>query len=322
VEVLLTGGAGFLGRWVCARLLADGHRMVVVDNLSNGRLSNLEELRGDPGLRVEVADVRDRAAMDSIFSDFDLCLHLAAQINVQSSIDDPAETFDNDTIATFHLLERCRTHDVRFVLMSTCMVYDRASDGAPISEDHPTKPASPYAAAKLAAEALTLSYAHAYGMPTAVLRPFNTYGPYQKTSGEGGVVAIFISRRLEGLPLRIYGDGTQTRDLLYVEDCADFVVGAATSERCWGQILNAGTGHDVTINELAEHVAENQVAIQHVPHIHPQSEIMRLACDPSRAEAVLGWRAQTSLAVGIERTTAWIADQRQSVATAAGRKED
>jgi nucleoside-diphosphate-sugar epimerase len=283
--------------------------VVAVDNLSNGRLSNLDEFRAEARLSIEIADVRDRAAMARIFGGFDLCLHLAAQINVQSSIDDPRETFDNDAVATFHLLEQCRSRGTRFVLMSTCMVYDRALDGAPIGEGHPTKPASPYAAAKLAAEALTLSYAHAYGLPTTVLRPFNTYGPYQKTSGEGGVVAIFIRRRLEGLPLQVYGDGTQTRDLLYVEDCADFVVRAATGDRCWGQIVNAGTGRDVAINELAAEIAQGEVPVEHVPHIHPQSEIMRLACDASLAEALLGWRARTSLAEGIARTRAWIAAQ-------------
>lgn len=316
MDVLLTGGAGFLGRWVCARLLADGHRVVVVDNLSNGRLSNLDEFRGEPRLSVEVADVRDRAAMARMFagasqssSGFSLCLHLAAQINVQSSIDDPGETFHNDAVATFDLLEQCRSSAIPFVLMSTCMVYDRAVDGAAIAETHPTKPASPYAAAKLAAEALTLSYFHAYRLPTAVLRPFNTYGPHQKTNGEGGVVAIFVHRRLDGLPLQVYGDGSQTRDLLYVEDCADFVVRAATCDRSWGQTLNAGTGRDVTINELAQQIAGDQVPVEHVPHIHPQSEIMKLVCDPSRAESLLGWRAATPLADGIARTRDWIAAQ-------------
>ena len=316
MDVLLTGGAGFLGRWVCARLLADGHRVLVVDNLSNGRLSNLDEFRGEPRLRVEIADVRDQAAMARVFAGasqtgnrFDLCLHLAAQINVQSSIDEPGETFDNDAIATFHLLEQCRVSGIRFVLMSTCMVYDHAVDGQAIAETHPTKPASPYAAAKLAAEALTLSYFHAYRLPTAVLRPFNTYGPYQKTNGEGGVVAIFVRRRLDGLPLQVYGDGSQTRDLLYVEDCADFVLRAATCDRCWGQILNAGTGRDVTINQLAREIAEDEVPVEHVPHIHPQSEIMKLVCDPARAQSLLGWRAETSLADGIARTRDWIAAQ-------------
>ena len=114
------------------------------------------------------------------------------------------------------------------------MVYDRATTPAGIDEDHPTKPASPYAASKLAGEALTLSYHHAYGLPTTVVRPFNTYGPFQRSVGEGGVVAIFTRRSLLGEPLRIYGDGTQTRDLLYVTDCARFVVDALLSDAAVG----------------------------------------------------------------------------------------
>ena len=162
------------------------------------------------------------------------------------------------------------------------MVYDRATTPAGIGEDHPTKPASPYAASKLAGEALTLSYHHAYGLPTTVVRPFNTYGPFQRSVGEGGVVAIFTRRSLAGEPLRIYGDGTQTRDLLYVTDCARFVVDALFSDAVVGQVLNAGTGVDVSVNALAAAIESDPTRIEHVEHIHPQSEIAVLRCDPRR----------------------------------------
>ena len=181
----------------------------------------------------------------------DAVAHLAASISVQDSIDDPGTTFENDVVGTFNLLEGARAAGARFLFMSTCMVYDRASTPAGIAETHPTKPASPYAASKLAGEALTLSYFHAYGLPTTVVRPFNTYGPFQRSVGEGGVVAIFTRRSLLGEELRIYGDGTQTRDLLYVEDCARFVCDALVSDAAIGGILNAGTGADVSVNELA-----------------------------------------------------------------------
>lgn len=188
------------------------------------------------------------------------------------------------------------------------MVYDRADrDG--ISEDHPTKPASPYAASKLAGEALALSYHHAYGLPTTVVRPFNTYGPFQRSVGEGGVVAIFTRRAILEEELRIYGDGTQTRDLLYVEDCARFVVAALTSDRAMGRILNAGTGVDVSVNELAALVEPDASRIVHVPHIHPQSEIAVLRCDPSLAAQLLDWRPTVSLPDGLSRVRAWMAER-------------
>jgi nucleoside-diphosphate-sugar epimerase len=239
----------------------------------------------------------------------DAVAHLAASISVQDSIDDPATTFENDVVGTFNLLEAARAAGTRFLFMSTCMVYDRATTPAGIAEDHPTKPASPYAASKLAGEALTLSYHHAYGLPTTVVRPFNTYGPFQRSVGEGGVVAIFTRRSLAGEPLRIYGDGSQTRDLLYATDCARFVVDSLLSDAVVGQVLNAGTGDDVSVNDLAARIEPDPTRIEHVAHIHPQSEIAVLRCDPARAAAVLGWTPQVSLDDGLARVRAWMAER-------------
>jgi nucleoside-diphosphate-sugar epimerase len=189
------------------------------------------------------------------------------------------------------------------------MVYDRATTPDGIGETHPTRPASPYAASKIAGEALTLSYFHAYGLPTTVVRPFNTYGPFQRSVGEGGVVAIFTRRSLLGEDLRIYGDGTQTRDLLYVEDCARFVCDALVSDAVVGGILNAGTGVDVSVNELAALVEADPARVVHVPHIHPQSEIAVLRCDPRKARDLLGWAPQVSLEDGLARERTWMAER-------------
>jgi len=309
MRVLVTGGAGFIGRWVVGALLAEGHEVLAVDNLVAGDAAALDEFAGRPGyLGLETGDVRDAASCRRWLTGVDAVAHLAASISVQESIDDPATTFDNDVVGTFNVLEAARATGARVVFMSTCMVYDRAGDEG-ISETHPTKPASPYAAAKLAGEALTLSYFHAYGLPTTVVRPFNTYGPHQRSVGEGGVVAIFTRRSLLGEELRIFGDGTQTRDLLYVEDCARFVVAALLSERATGRILNAGTGRDVSVNELAAMVEPDAERITHVPHIHPQSEIAVLRCDPRLAADVLGWRPEVSLDDGLARVRAWMADR-------------
>jgi nucleoside-diphosphate-sugar epimerase len=310
VRVLVTGAAGFIGRWVVGDLLARGHEVLPVDSLVAGDAANLAEWTDRPGLApLEVGDVRDAAACRRWASSVDAIAHLAASISVQDSIDDPATTFDNDVVGTFNVLEAARASGARVLFMSTCMVYDRATTPAGIGEDHPTKAASPYAASKLAGEALTLSYHHAYGLPTTVVRPFNTYGPFQRSVGEGGVVAIFTRRSLLGEPLRIYGDGTQTRDLLYAEDCARFVGDALLSDAATGRILNAGTGRDVSVNELAATIEPDAGRIEHVPHIHPQSEIAVLRCDPRRAAEVLGWRPSVDLADGLVRTRAWMADR-------------
>ncbi|MDN4066466.1 GDP-mannose 4,6-dehydratase [Paenibacillus vini] len=309
MNILLTGGAGFIGRWVAKRLLKDGHQLWILDDLSNGREENLKEFRDHPGFMSFIkGSILDETLLKTLFYDhkFELCYHLGASINVQDSIDDPRTTFYNDTIGTFYILEQCREHNTKVVFMSTCMVYDRCLDETGISEIHPTKPASPYAGAKIAAENMVLSYYHAYGLPTVVIRPFNTYGPFQKTGGEGGVVAIFINNHLSGKELNIYGEGTQTRDLLYVEDCARFVVAAGFSDAINGEIVNAGLGQDISINDLAVLITGDEARIKHVEHIHPQSEIQKLLCNSAKAKSLLQWEPEVSLEEGISRTAEWI----------------
>ena len=315
MNVLVTGGAGFIGRWVVKRLLDDGHAVWALDDLSNGRLANIAEFEGHSGWRgFTRGDIKDMALLEKLFSNrFDLCYHMGASINVQDSIDEPRQTFDNDVIGTFNVLEMCRRDSVKMVFMSTCMVYDMATDPAGINELHPTKPASPYAGSKIAGENMVLSYWYAYGLPTVVVRPFNTYGPFQKTGGEGGVVAVFIKRSLAGDILNIYGSGEQTRDLLYVTDCARFVVEAGYSDKVNGQILNAGLGQDVSVNELASLIEPNPAKIVHVPHIHPQSEIMKLLCDSRKAGELLAWSPQIDLPQGLRLTREWIEKNPQLV---------
>src|SRR5207302_3371351 len=177
---------------------------------------------------------------------------------------------------------------------------------------------SPYGASKIAAENLVLSYYHAYGLPTKVIRPFNTYGPFQKRNTEGGVVAIFIARDVARQPLLVKGDGTQTRDLLYVEDCARFVVQAGQTEAADGAVMNAGLGTDIAIRDLAQLVADPEggghgVRVEHVAHDHPQAEIPKLLCDHGLAARLLGWRPQVPLAEGIRRTRAWIAAHPEAI---------
>jgi len=308
MNVLVTGGAGFIGRWVVEKLLKDGHQVWVLDDLSNGRIENIEDVRSKKKFMGFVnGDIKDISVLNDLFiNKFDICYHLAASINVQDSIDNPQTTFNNDVIGTFNILEQCRSNNVKIVFMSTCMVYERAWGDDGIKETNAVKPASPYAGSKLAAENMVLSYYYAYGLPATVIRPFNTYGPYQKTGGEGGVVAIFLKNKLAGKPLQIYGDGTQTRDLLYVEDCARFVVESGYSNKVNGEIINAGLGEDVSINELAKLIVKDHNQIQHIEHIHPQSEIPKLLCDYSKAKALLNWEPKFTLAEGIEKTEKWI----------------
>lgn len=308
LKILVTGGAGFIGRWVVDRLLKDGHQVWVLDDLSNGRIENVKDMRNEKNFMEFInGDIKDIRILNHLFiNKFDICYHLAASINVQDSIDDPRTTFNNDVIGTFNILEQCKKNDVKVVFMSTCMVYERAWSEEGINEANAVKPASPYAGSKLAAENMVLSYYYAYDLPVTIIRPFNTYGPYQKTGGEGGVVAIFLKNKLAGKPLQIYGDGKQTRDLLYVEDCARFVVESGYSNKADGEIVNAGLGKDISINALAKLMVEDEDHIKHITHIHPQSEIPKLLCDYSKAKKLLNWEPKYSLEEGIKKTEEWI----------------
>ncbi len=304
MKILVTGGAGFLGRWVVKKLLDMGHEVVVLDDLSNGSEKNIEEFRGSDRFSFMHGSVTNLPDLKKAFP-VDMCIHCAAQINVQESLDHPGRAFNSNVLGTYNVLNSCKDAKAKLVLIGTCMVYD-LSDGKPISEKHAVLPKSPYAGSKLAAEELALSYYYAYGMPVVVLRPFNIYGPFQKTNMEGGVVSVFIKRFLDVQDLNIFGDGTQTRDLLYVEDCADFVLAAAFSEKAVGEVINAGTGKDISINGLAQLICEDKGRIKHIPHHHPQAEIARLICDYSKAKKLLGWNPKTSLKQGIKKTMEWM----------------
>ncbi len=306
---LITGGAGFIGRWVVNELLKRGIKVVIIDNFSNARERNIKDFVNAPNFREFVkADIKNRIILSQLFDKFrfSTCIHLAAQINVQESLDHPERSFENNVIGTYNILENALRYNTKVILVGTCMVYDLASSNKPISEQHPLKPTSPYAGTKLAAEEIALSYYYSFGLPIVILRPFNTYGPFQKTNMEGGVVSIFIKRKLNNQKLLVYGDGSQTRDFLYVEDCARFIIKASESEKSIGEIINAGSGSDICINDLAKLIINDESKIEHIEHHHPQSEIMKLICDNSKAKRILNWEPEITLGKGIIKLENWI----------------
>ena len=306
-QICVTGAAGFIGRWVVAELLDRQYEVVGIDDLSRGSHRNIRAFEEEERFTFYEGTIQSDEDLEAVITkETSACIHLAAKIDVHESLQNPDAHFWTNVVGTYNVLEACRATDTRLGLVGTCMVYDVAVPDARIDEDHPVKPASPYAGTKLMAENLAEAYYHSYGLPVTILRPFNTYGPYQVD----GVVPIFVRRDRRGEPLKIYGDGTQTRDLLYVSDCARFVVEATLSEEPVGEVLNAGTGVDVTINELAELIAGADTPIEHVEHHHPQSEIGKLRCDPTKARKLLGWEPTVSLEDGIEELREWLANDR------------
>jgi len=306
---MVTGGAGFIGRWVVKLLLDEGYKVVVLDNLRSGSIENILAFKDDENFMFVEGSILERNRIEALYEEhaFEKCFHLAfLPVTQAAGIDDPERVFENDVLGTFYTLEACRKYGTRLLFMSTSKIYARSNDWAGITEVFPTSPASPYVACRMAGESMALSYWNTYGLPVTVVRPFNTYGSYQRPDGEGGVVTLFLKRRLEGKPLQVYGDGTQTRDMMAVSDCAAFVVQAGTSEKTVGEILNVGSGRDVTINLLAELISGGQVPIEHVSPPHSKDQIHKLLCNYKKARDLLGWRPKVKIERGVRELQQWM----------------
>lgn len=305
-NVLVTGGAGFMGRWVSKHFVDKGHNVWVLDNLSNCEESNIKEFYDDLAGFVN-GDIRDRSLLSKVFkNNFGICVHLAAAINVQQSIGDPQECFSNNVEGTFNVLEECRAHGTKMVFVSSALVYETAQQGEVITENHPLNASCPYTVSKIFGEQLTLSYYRTYNLPAVVLRPFSIYGPWQRSDSEGGVMSIFIDKKLKGETLEVFGSGEQSRDFIFIEDCAEFVFRAALSPKTEGEVFNAGSGEEVRIVDLARLITGGDEKIKFVRHHHPHAEVMNMRASSEKVRRILGWQAKQDLEGGIEKTTQWL----------------
>jgi UDP-glucose 4-epimerase len=302
VRVLVTGGAGFIGSHVVDRLLADGHAVDVVDNLTTGRPEQIHR-----AARLHVCDLRD-ARLDDVIAAAraETVVHIAAQTAVSRSVADPRFDASVNVLGTVALLEACRHAGVRRVVYtSTGGAGYGDTDIVPTPEDHPLHPVSPYGVSKTAAEQYLEYWAGLTGGRALTLRLANVYGPRQDPAGEAGVIAIFSSRLLAGDPCFVNGDGEQTRDYVYVSDVAEAATRAVASPDVAG-VVNIGTGAETSVNELYRRLArltDVRRAAEHAP-ARP-GEQRRSALDAARAKTLLGWSATTPLDEGLTQTVAW-----------------
>jgi UDP-glucose 4-epimerase len=304
--VVVTGGAGFIGSELVRQLAARGDRVIVIDNLVNGTRENIAEVLGD-SVRLVEADIRDLAAVKPYLSRARVVYHLAC-LGVRHSVHSPFENHDVNATGTLQLLAASRERGVsRFVYVSSSEVYGTAK-WAPMTEDHPTFPRTVYGASKLAGECYARGYFHTYGYPTVIVRPFNTYGPRSHHEGDSGeVIPKFLLRCLAGRPMIVFGDGTQTRDFQYVSDTARGILLAGEHPRAVGETINLGSGTEVSINDLARHVAEvAECPAARVEHDRPRpGDVHRLYADMSRAQTLLDYRPEASLDDGLQALLAW-----------------
>jgi UDP-glucose 4-epimerase len=307
---VVTGGAGFIGSELVRQLAARGDRVVVIDNLVNGKLANVADLLSDRVTLLE-QDIRETTAYAALLRETSIVYHLAC-LGVRHSVHSPVENHEVNATATLHLLRESRAAGVpKFVTVSSSEVYGTAQ-WTPMNEDHPTFPCTVYGGSKLAGESYTRAFHRTYAYPTVVVRPFNTYGPRSHHEGDSGeVIPKFLLRCLAGKPLIVFGDGSQTRDFTYVSDSARGIILAGTSEAAVGRTLNLGSGREVTIVELASTVARvaGRPDAQVVHDIQRPGDVLRLGADMTRARELLGYEVQVGLEEGLRRLLEWYRSQ-------------
>jgi len=307
-RALVTGGAGFIGSTLVDRLLAEGHTVEVVDNLATGSLANLSEARavGAGRFNFHQLDVRSADLVDLIARRKpDVVFHLAAQIDVRVSVAEPVMDADVNILGSLRVLEGARAAGTRKVVFASSggTIYGD-TDQLPVKESQPQRPLSPYGVAKKAVGDYLFAYRELHGLEYTALALANVYGPRQDPHGEAGVVAIFTSRLLSGEPCMIFGDGTQTRDYVYVDDVVDAF--SRAGERGSGLICNIGTSVETSVNELYAALAKSAGVTQ--PPIYAAArpgELQRSCLDASRAAIHLGWKPWTTIDKGTTAVIEW-----------------
>lgn len=308
-RALVTGGAGFVGSHLCARLVRDGSEVVCLDNLATGARANVAELEQHRGFRFVHADATDPGAVRGLPGRFDLVLHFACPASPADYLRLPLQTLDVGSTGTRNALERARADGARFLLASTSEVY-----GDPLEHPqhegywgnvNPVGPRSVYDESKRFAEALVTAHRGVHGTDTAIVRIFNTYGPRMRT-GDGRAVPTFIAQALDGMPLTVAGDGSQTRSLCYVDDTVDGVLALAASRESGP--VNIGGTDEITVLELARRVVELTGSASRIRFVdRPADDPRRRRPDIRLARERLGWQPRVTWSEGLRRTIGWFA---------------
>jgi UDP-glucose 4-epimerase len=309
VRIVVTGGAGFIGSNLVDTLLAQGHTVTVVDNLSTGKFDNLYNVKDaakENRFTFFHMDIRD----DSLVAAFkgkeqDAVIHLAAQADVRVSVRDPVMDADVNVLGTINVLQAAAENGVsRFINTSSGGCVYGEPDLLPVDENAPRLPDSPYGVSKNVSDEYVRYYERCRGIACCTLALSNVYGPRQNPFGEAGVVAIFLGKMHSGENATIYGNGEQTRDYVFVDDVIEAYMAALS--RGDGEFINIGTGVETTVNELYRRLAD-YLEFEGEPQYAPprEGELDRIALAVEKAQRVLGWKPRTSLDEGLTRTAEW-----------------
>jgi dTDP-glucose 4,6-dehydratase len=312
-RVLVTGGAGFISSNVVRHLLdATPYEVVSLDALTYaGNMDNVADVMGHERLSFVHGDIRDPELVAEVVADVDVIVNAAAESHVEKSIEEGASEFVTTNVGgTQILLDAIRGTPVdRFILFSSSEVYGTA-ERAPMDEEHPLNPRSPYAATKAGADRLAYAYWTTYDLPIVIVRPFNNYGPYQHPEK---VVPRFVTAALCDEPLTVHGDGHASRDWVFVDDVAEAIEAAiAANDDVHGEVINLATGRDIAVEAIADLVLE-QLGKPNSLKVHTPErpgQVDRHIGSTDKAERLLGWRARTSFEDGLVSTIGWYDDNR------------
>jgi len=324
-HILVTGGAGFIGSHTVDLLMSKGHRVSVLDNLSTGYMANLEQWESHPRFNFVAADITADlsdafAGMVKRFGRIERIAHFAAQTAVPISMDDPVGDIQANLAGTARILEYARRNEVaKLFFASSSAVYDDDAP-VPVSEESRARPMSPYGIDKLAVEFYLDYYAKLYGLTYTALRFMNVYGPRQDPkSWYSGVISIFLDRAATGQPITVFDDGEQTRDFVYVTDVAEAVGHALMTDAGNNEIINIGTGVEVTINTLTRTILELAGSASPVRHEPARpGDIRRSVTTMEKAAALLNFNPHVELREGLHATLAWVRQQKTQSAARSG----
>jgi UDP-glucose 4-epimerase len=310
-KILVTGGAGFIGSHLADALVTD-NQVTVVDNLSTGKIENIQPHLKSGAINFIQADITDLDRMRELVPGNQVIFHLAVQ-GLRLSLSDPYSVHEVNATGTLNMCQAAYEAGIeRFIYISSSEVYGTAQT-VPMTEEHPLAPTTPYGASKLAGEAYARAYYLSFGLPVAIVRPFNTYGPREHLEGVyGEVIPRFVLRVMNGLPPVIFGDGHQTRDFTSVKDIVRGILAVCQCEDLIGDTVNIAAGREVSINEIARLILQTLERDREIEpvHIAPRpGDVRRHYADTSKARRFLGFQPEIDIEEGIRHYISWFKEQ-------------
>ncbi len=318
LNCLITGGAGFIGSHLVDKLIETRSNVRVIDNLANGKIINIQQHQNLSQFEFFQGSITDPVDVSRAMQDIHVVFHLAC-LGVRHSLSHPFENHRVNTEGTLLLLDAARRNNIKcFVHCSTSEVYGTAIN-VPMTEDHPTLPCTVYGASKLAGEAYSRAYYKTYDFPTCIIRPFNTFGPRSHHEGDAGeMIPKSIVRLLSDKPIKIFGDGFQTRDFTYVEDTARGLIAAAESDSIIGKTMNIGSNFEISILDLAlklEKLIKGGQPKQYIEHLDGRpGDVLRLYADPTQFMDITSWTPSVSFETGLKKTVHYFQDHPDGIA--------